>query len=154
MEVIIFTLFMIFIVIRIIIQTNKNVNSKTTNVPGRVDRRVPVNSQANNSAMPSRQLTKAVKVSGINSELRGGTAGSSEVVNQRSRTTLAALSATMENRGNDWLARQLSEERIVKKKMSDMFDLKQQHAADCDAEYNKMAHANNCDANGVDRARG
>lgn len=94
-----------------------------------------------------------IKASGVNKELRGGTAGSTQVVNQRSKTTLAALSASMENRGNDWLARQLAEERAVKKRMSDMFDMRQEHQASCEAASVRQMHQENCDAHNVDNAR-
>ncbi len=47
----------------------------------------------------------------------------------------------MEDRQNDWLAKQMREESRALKATSDMFDLKAQHAADCDARDLKETHA-------------
>ena len=43
------------------------------------------------------------------------------------------LRCSLEDRENDWLARQKREEEMIARR-SDMFTLKMQHAADCDAE--------------------
>ncbi len=67
----------------------------------------------------------------------------------------APVSRLMDDREHDWLARQLAEERIAKKRMSDMFELRKEHAANCDAHNLKAEHMNNCDAEGtVDAASG
>lgn len=60
-----------------------------------------------------------------------------------------AVTRLMDDREHDWLARQLSEERAAKRRMSAMFELKQEHAANCDAYDLKSSHAANCDAEGV-----
>ncbi len=64
-----------------------------------------------------------------------------------------AVNRLMDDREHDWLARQLRDERVAKYKMSEMFDLKREHAANCDAEMLKRFHAENCDADGIDTAR-
>ncbi len=65
------------------------------------------------------------------------------------------VSRLMDDRECDWLARQLAEERVAKKRMSDMFELKKEHAANCDAHDLREKHMNNCDAKGtVDATRG
>ena len=64
-----------------------------------------------------------------------------------------SVNRLMDDREHDWLAGQLRDERIAKRKMSEMFDLKREHAASCDAEMLKRFHADNCDAEGVDTAR-
>lgn len=145
-----FLIFMIFVVIRIIITTQKSATAgakKTTVNNANIQNRVNV------QTAPRVQTAPQVKVNnGVNRQLSGGTAGSAQVVNVKNRTTLAALSASMENRGNDWLARQLAEERIIKRKMSDMFELKSQHSRNCDAADNRARHMANCDARGIDTA--
>ena len=65
----------------------------------------------------------------------------------------APVSRLMDDREHDWLAGQLREEKAAKRRMSAMFELKAEHAADCDAETLKRFHASNCDAEGVDTAR-
>ncbi len=50
---------------------------------------------------------------------------------------------SMEDRQNDWLAKQLREESRLLKRTSDMFDLKMEHLDDCDARDLKETHARN-----------
>lgn len=59
-----------------------------------------------------------------------------------------------DDRTNDWLARQLRDEHIAFKKASDMFGLKIEHSAHCDAQLLKNYHNLNCDAKGIDMAKG
>lgn len=56
----------------------------------------------------------------------------------------------MDDRSSDWLATQLREEERAMVKVSAMFQLKQHHANNCDAEFIKRFHESNCDAGGVD----
>ncbi|MBQ0027817.1 MAG: hypothetical protein KBS96_04365 [Lachnospiraceae bacterium] len=162
------TIVLIFIVIRIVKKTQNDASTinRPTN-PG-ASARADIKSTASTISVANatpvsgeNQMQRVVKAnntsiknSGVNKDLRGGTQGSNQVVNNRSRTTITSLSASMENRGNDWLAKQLAEERIAKKRMSDMFNLKQQHEDNCDAARNRAMHYNNCDAGGVDIAKG
>ena len=53
----------------------------------------------------------------------------------------------------DWLAEQMREERRSMYKMSEMFGLKAEHAANCDAAMLKSEHHTGCDAKGIDRAK-
>ena len=55
-----------------------------------------------------------------------------------------------DDRSSDWLARQLKEEAYALSRVSDMFQLKQQHANKCDAEFIKRFHESSCDAGGID----
>ena len=59
-----------------------------------------------------------------------------------------------DNLYNDWLAKQLREERIAQIRMSDMFDLKAQHHNSCEAEMIRRFHEDKCNANEVDTAKG
>ncbi len=52
----------------------------------------------------------------------------------------------MENRENDWLAKQLRCERQSQIVVSDMFQLKQEHLSDCDAHSIREEHYQACDA--------
>lgn len=56
-----------------------------------------------------------------------------------------------DNRGNDWLSQQLREEHAAFKRTSEMFDLKREHAASCDARRVALEHYEHCDAAGVDQ---
>ena len=56
----------------------------------------------------------------------------------------------MDDRSSDWLATQLREEARAKVKVSAMFQLKEHHANNCDAEFIKRFHESNCDAGSVD----
>ncbi|MBQ7565051.1 MAG: hypothetical protein IJT16_13820 [Lachnospiraceae bacterium] len=64
----------------------------------------------------------------------------------------------MDDRKNDWLARQLEEERRAAYRVSAMFgfkyNAKADHAANCDAREIRQEHSKNCDAEGIDNARG
>lgn len=136
--------------------TRTAVNVRTDFQPSSNTVKVKTNTNANASAVRvnppvANVKPSAPKTTGVNKDLRGGTQGSTQVVNNRSRTTISSLSDTMENRKNDWLTRQLNEERIAKKRMSEMFNLKQEHAANCDASHVRIEHYNNCDAGGIDR---
>jgi hypothetical protein len=63
---------------------------------------------------------------------------------RKSATTLR------DNKYDDWLAKQLMEENRALAKVSDMFQLKQSHANNCDAEFIRRFHEASCDAGGVD----
>lgn len=58
-----------------------------------------------------------------------------------------------EDRRNDWLARQMDDERQAKKRMSEMFQLKMEHRYNCEAEMLKQFHESHCDADDVDNAQ-
>ena len=64
----------------------------------------------------------------------------------------------LDDRKNDWLARQLEEERRAAFRVSSMFGFKYNagadHAANCDARELRDEHSRNCEAEGVDTARG
>ena len=57
----------------------------------------------------------------------------------------------LEDRNNDWLARQLREEKVLERKMSAMYSLKKHHEENCDARSVRDSHRRNCDAEGIDR---
>ena len=46
----------------------------------------------------------------------------------------------MEDRNNDWLARQIREERMHNPIVDEMLNLKQEHSAHCDAELLRQSH--------------
>lgn len=56
----------------------------------------------------------------------------------------------MDDRANDWMAKQLKDEAIAMVKVSDMFNIKQEHANKCDAEFIRRFHESTCDAEGID----
>ena len=58
-----------------------------------------------------------------------------------------------EDRRNDWLARQMDDERQAQRRMSEMFQLKMEHRYNCDAEMLKQFHESRCDAGGIDNAK-
>lgn len=62
--------------------------------------------------------------------------------------------ALRDDRSNDWLAKQLRDEKNAMYMMSDMFAMKAQHKSSCEAEMIKRFHEDNCDANYVDQATG
>ena len=66
--------------------------------------------------------------------------------NSRMKTTCLA----MDDRANDWLAKQMREERKSKIIVSEMFQLKMQHRNACEAEFIKRFHESQCDASGID----
>ena len=55
-----------------------------------------------------------------------------------------------EDRRNDWLARQMAEERVAQRRMSEMFQMKMEHRYNCEAEMLKQFHEARCEANEVD----
>jgi hypothetical protein len=69
--------------------------------------------------------------------------------NEPRRNVKNGLSLT-DDRKSDWLARQLREEAAAMVVISDMFQLKNQHVNNCDAEFIKRFHESNCDAYGID----
>jgi len=87
------------------------------------------------------------KSTGVADNLRGGTKGS--VGTKKSQMT---AQMTMEDRSHDWLARQLNEEQLAKRRMSEMFGFKDLHSSNCDARKIRDEHTANCDAHGIDTA--
>lgn len=72
-----------------------------------------------------------------------------------SRKTYKAERAThtqMEDRSNDWLAHQLSDERRALYKANSMFGQQMEHRQVCDARMLKEYHLANCSADGIDMA--
>ena len=60
-----------------------------------------------------------------------------------------SVGVLMEDRKNDWLARQMrEEERILRR--GDLMDLGAGHSRQCAADLLKMYHVESCDANGID----
>lgn len=87
------------------------------------------------------------RTTGVSAGMHGGTAGSAGA----DRSELS-VRYTMEDRKHDWLAKQLADERIAKKRMKDMFGFKDVHPEHCDAMAIRNEHAANCDAHGIDTA--
>lgn len=56
----------------------------------------------------------------------------------------------LEDRENDWLARQRREEAASERRFSAMYGLKRSHEANCDARRLIIEHYNECDADGID----
>ena len=67
------------------------------------------------------------------------------IVTAEHRTTSSKLARQLEDRNNDWLAKELREERRKAAEISAMFALKQSHADNCDAYAIRQEHYNNCD---------
>ena len=87
-----------------------------------------------------------------------GAAAAGNITNDKIKTTVSSketpVNRLLDDREHDWLAGQLREERAAKKRMSDMFELKAYHEANCDAEALRRFHASDCDAEGIDAAQG
>ncbi|MCR5788527.1 MAG: hypothetical protein K6G83_01425 [Lachnospiraceae bacterium] len=100
------------------------------------------------------QRPKNRPVNGVNRQMQKQTGSSSAV-----RATEENKSYLMfDDRKNDWLAKQLEEEKRAQRRITAMFDLKydakQSHAQNCDARAMRDFHAQNCDAEGIDTAKG
>ncbi len=52
----------------------------------------------------------------------------------------------LENKSDDWLAKQIAYERSIKPILNDMFMLKEEHSRHCDADILRREHFDNCDA--------
>ncbi len=103
----------------------RQVKSRTeTKTPGRV----------NQSPVPVQNVRRAGKNNGVNVHM------AREKINIRG----------WEDRKGDWLARQMAEERVAQKRMSEMFQLKMEHRYNCEAEMMKQFHESACDAGGID----
>lgn len=73
----------------------------------------------------------------------------------QSHKTYKAEKAThtlMEDRANDWLAHQLSDERRALYRANSMFGQQMEHRQVCDARMLKEYHLANCSADGIDMA--
>ena len=55
-----------------------------------------------------------------------------------------------EDRKNDWLARQMAEEKASARRMSEMFQIKLEHRYNCEAEMLRQFHESHCTAEAVD----
>lgn len=65
-------------------------------------------------------------------------------------TSRNSATTLKDNKYNDWLAKQLQDEKRALAVVSDMFQLKQSHRNNCDAEFIKRFHESNCEAGVVD----
>lgn len=134
----------VFISLMVIIIVFTKVGKTITKTSQNAEKRVQ---QMSNT--PAQRRTSQSKNTGVSKGMTGGTSGSAQTVKEK-RTTLSTLSRTMENRDSDWLAKQLADERVAKRRMSDMMDLRQSHMDNCDARDARFDHMNNCDAGGID----
>ena len=130
----------LMVIIIVFIKVGKTITKTSQNAEKRVQ-------QMSNT--PAQRRTSQSKNTGVSKGMTGGTSGSAQTVKEK-RTTLSTLSRTMENRDSDWLAKQLADERVAKRWMSDMMDLRQSHMDNCDARDARFDHMNNCDAGGID----
>ena len=72
-------------------------------------------------------------------------------VNKRPSALRLQGSMTLrDDRSNDWMAKQLREEAQSMVRVSEMFQLKQAHMNNCDAEFIRRFHESGCDAHGID----
>lgn len=72
-------------------------------------------------------------------------------VNNKPSTSKMDNSLTLkDDRSSDWMAKQLREEAVAMSRVSDMFQLKQCHMNNCDAEFIRRFHESSCDADGID----
>lgn len=55
-------------------------------------------------------------------------------------------SALRDDRSNDWLARQIAEERLLNRRMAEMFSMRGTHSSSCEAEMIKRFHEDHCDS--------
>ena len=60
----------------------------------------------------------------------------------------------LEDRENDWLARQRREEAATERRFSAMYGLKRMHEANCPARNLRDEHRRSCDATSIDTAKG
>ena len=60
----------------------------------------------------------------------------------------------LEDRENDWLARQRREEAATERRFSAMYGLKRMHEENCPARNLRDEHHRNCDATSIDTAKG
>ena len=75
---------------------------------------------------------------------------SGSMLGSRRAGTLGENSVLLEDRRNDWLARQLREEAAIKRRGS-VYDLGASHDADCDAEKLRLFHVSRHNTNGLNR---
>ena len=142
MDFIITIVAIVFIVIAILNKSKKNNSTNNTKRPAPAKRPNPTVNQRSTSA--SRQVSVKTTVNKPN------------IVEKRREAVRTEINRTMllEDRNNDWLARQLRDEHKAFKDTKDMFDLKIEHSSHCDAEYIKQFHQKTCSANKVDTASG
>ncbi|MBR5741764.1 MAG: hypothetical protein IKX91_04335 [Firmicutes bacterium] len=75
------------------------------------------------------------------SKAKDSTKSAAQRVMAGSPSSIRNVDVLMEDRQNDWLAKQLREEARAAKRTSDMFELKMEHIEDCDARDLKETHA-------------
>ena len=91
---------------------------------------------------PSRSVYKDSVSSGMRKPLSMPSRGAGKL-------SLGSDGVLMEDRNNDWLAKQIRDEQRVLMR-GDMTDLGAVHDRACAADQLKMYHMNECDADGID----
>ena len=72
-------------------------------------------------------------------------------VNNRSSSLKHQESMTLkDDRSSDWMAKQMRDEALAMANVSEMFQLKNSHMNNCEAEFIKRFHESSCDASGID----
>ena len=75
-------------------------------------------------------------------------------VSQQKADSVTRTYRMLEDRENDWLARQRREEAATERRFSAMYGLKRMHEANCPARNLRDEHRRSCDATSIDTAAG
>lgn len=75
-------------------------------------------------------------------------------VSQQKADSAVRTYRMLEDRENDWLARQRREEAATERRFSAMYGLKRMHEANCPARNLRDEHRRSCDATSIDTAKG
>lgn len=122
----------------------KEEQKRTSSSPGRTMLNPGANKQTplRSAAAPAQRKTAP-----------GGTGKSEKSKPQKVKYDGMAAFRSLENRSNDWLARQLREEKQKERLYSEMYGLKRRHEENCAADRLRREHERVCDADGVDTGR-
>lgn len=150
----IIVIFFIFVFIRRMNKIKKNgleaeLKKKNVNFNAAAKSGVNASSASRTKRVKGTGYSRAYTGSAYSKPHKSGSAYGSVNVDRR-----IDASPLRDDRTNDWLARQLRDEHTAFKKVSDMFGLKIEHSSHCDAQLLKNYHHLNCDAKGIDMAKG
>lgn len=135
--------FIFFVIIKTVVKKNAGASKPSAKPVTPVNQMPYVSKPSNVGSMPVNQPRR--QPSGAGNVYVGGPSPKAYRAEKSTHTM-------MEDRANDWLAHQLSDERRALYKANSMFGQQMEHRQVCDAKMLKEYHLANCSADGIDMA--
>ena len=127
---------------------DKKVQAKLKSAADKIDGKM--NAKAAYDPKPSKPAVRTITKPAAAAKKASASGYKASPGTKYSGQKISAIAGFMEDRNNDWLARQLKEEKYLLSH-GPLSDLGASHDRHCAADELKRSHSRSCDADGIDR---